>query len=376
MDFELNAEQGMLRDTVRDALTKTYDIETLRAVTDTERGWDPTVWKSLADIGILALTIDDADGGMGAGPVELGAVLGEIGRSLAPEPYLYGVVVPAALLADTDESPLRTELLEGLAGGDLLMAFANTEENDRWPSTAVTTAAAGSGDAVTLTGTKTEVLAGDSADRLIVSARDDAGTIGLYAVEAGAAGVMRTPFRTHDRRRGAQIALASAPATRLASGDRAGEALRRVDILTQTALCAEAVGAMERALELTVEYLKTRKQFGVTLATFEALTHRAADMYVLLELARSLSSYATGTLAEGTADEIVASRAKLQICRSARQIGQEAIQMHGGIGMTAEYPVGHYVSRLTAIGHTLGDADAHLSRLANSITDWDMVSIG
>ena len=329
----------------------------------------PTSVRGLAivlSIGILALTIDDADGGMGAGPVELGAVLGEIGRSLAPEPYLYGFVVPAALLADTDESPLRTELLEGLAGGDLLMAFANTEENDRWPSTAVTTAAAGSGDAVTLTGTKTEVLAGDSADRLIVSARDDAGTIGLYAVEAGAAGVMRTPFRTHDRRRGAQIVLASAPATRLASGDRAGEALRRVDILTQTALCAEAVGAMERALELTVEYLKTRKQFGVTLATFE-------DMYVLLELARSLSSYATGTLAEGTADEIVASRAKLQICRSARQIGQEAIQMHGGIGMTAEYSIGSYTSRLTALDHLFGDGNHHLGLLAAGVSGYDEV---
>lgn len=375
MDFELNDEQVMLRDTVREVLAKTYDIETLRKVTDTERGWDPKVWKSLADIGILGLTVDEADGGMGAGPVELGAVLGEIGRSLAPEPYLNGVVVPAALVSATAEGDTRADLLGGLVSGELLMAFAHTEETDRWPVAGVTTTVSGSGDAAKITGTKTEVLAADSADKLVVSARDESGAVGLYLVDADADGVTRTPFRTHDRRRGAQVGFAAAPATRLGSGD-ASDALRQADVLTQTALCAEAVGAMERALELTVEYLKTRKQFGVTLSTFEALTHRAADMYVLLELARSLSAYATGTLADGVIDEVVASRAKLQICRSGRQIGQEAIQMHGGIGMTAEYPVGHYVSRLTAISHTLGDAEAHLSHLANSVTGWDMVSIG
>ncbi|MFT4200594.1 acyl-CoA dehydrogenase family protein [Gordonia sp. (in: high G+C Gram-positive bacteria)] len=371
MDFELNDEQVMLRDTVRDVLTKTYDVETLRTVTDTERGWDPKVWKSLADIGILGLTIDEADGGMGAGPVELGAVMGEIGRSLAPEPYLNGVVVPAALISDAGDGDTRSELLGGLASGDLLMAFAHTEEGDRWPTAAVTTTVTGG----KVTGVKTPVLAGDSAAKLVVSARDDAGAIGLYLVDADSDGVKRTPFRTHDRRRGAQIEFDGATATKLGGGD-AADVITRVDVITQTALCAEAVGAMERALMLTVEYLKTRKQFGVTLSTFEALTHRAADMYVLLELASSLSAFATGTLADGTVDQTVASRAKLQVCRSARQIGQEAIQMHGGIGMTAEYPVGHYVSRLTAIAHTLGDAQTHLSRLADSITEWDMVSIG
>ncbi len=375
MDFELNDEQAMLRDTVREMLTKAYDIETLRAVTDTERGWDPKVWQGLADMGILGLTIDEADGGMGAGPVELGAVLGEIGRSLAPEPYLHAVALPAVLVSATAGGAVREELLGGLASGELLMAFAHAEEGDRWPTAAVATSAAGSGDTATLTGTKTPVLAGEGADKFVVSARDDSGAIGLYLVDADADGTTRIPFRTHDRRRGAQVTFASTPAQRLTAGD-AAEAIRRTEVTAQTALCAEAVGAMERALELTVEYLKTRKQFGVTLSTFEALTHRAADMYVLLELARSLSAYATGTLAEGAVDAIVASRAKLQICRSAREIGQEAIQMHGGIGMTAEYPVGHYVSRLTAISHTLGDMQSHLSHLAKSITEWDMVSLG
>ncbi|MFT3898959.1 MAG: acyl-CoA dehydrogenase family protein [Gordonia sp. (in: high G+C Gram-positive bacteria)] len=371
MDFELNDEQVMLRDTVREVLTKAYDVESLRKTTDTERGWDPKVWQSLADIGILGLTIDEADGGMGAGPVELAAVMGEIGRSLAPEPYLNGVVVPAALISAAADGDARSELLGGLASGDLIMAFAHTEEGDRWPAAKVEATATGG----KLTGVKTQVLAGDAAHRLVVSARDESGTVGLYLVDADADGVTRTPFRTHDRRRGAQIAFDGAAATPLGSGD-ADPAIGDVGVLAQTALCAEAVGAMQRALELTVEYLKTRKQFGVTLATFQTLTQRAADMYVLLELASSMSAYATGMLADGVIDETVASRAKLQVCRSARQIGQEAIQMHGGIGMTAEYPVGHYVSRLTAIGHTLGDAETHLSRLANSITEYDMVSIG
>ena len=133
---------------------------------------------------------------------------------------------------------------------------------------------------------------------------------------------------------------------------------------------------MERSLELTVEYLKSRRQFGVPLATFQALTHRAADMYVQLELARSLDLYAISALADGIADPTIASRAKLQTCRSARHIGQEAIQMHGGIGMTAEYPIAHYVSRLTAISHTLGDADAHVAKLAKDLGSYDMIKVG
>ena len=172
MDFELSEEQVMLRDTTRDVLTKTYDVETVRKVTDSELGWNRDVWNSLAEIGILGLTIDEEDGGMGAGPVELSAVLGEIGRTLAPEPYLNGVVVPAALISDTADGPVRAELLGGLASGELLAAFAHTEAGDRWPYAAVATTASGDGEEVTLTGTKTEVLAGDSADKLVVSARN------------------------------------------------------------------------------------------------------------------------------------------------------------------------------------------------------------
>ncbi|GAB17576.1 putative acyl-CoA dehydrogenase [Gordonia effusa NBRC 100432] len=370
MDFELTEEQQMLREAVRDLLTKAYDVESVRKVTDTELGWSPDVWKQLAEMGILGLTIDEENGGAGAGPIEASIVLGELGRSLAPEPYLDAVVLPASILSATGDAA-AAELLQGLASGELLIALAHNEPGDRWPSAAVATTATGDGDSITLTGTKAPVLHGDCANKFIVSARSG-DAIGLYLVDAEATGLSRSNFRTHDRRRGAQVTFDNTPAVKLA-GD-AASILADAEITTQTALCAEAVGAMEKSLALTVEYLKTRKQFGVTLSTFEALTHRAADMYVLLELASSLSLYATARLAEGSSDAITASRAKLQICRSARTIGQEAIQMHGGIGMTAEYPVGHYVSRLTAISHTLGGADEHLAKLTQSVRDWDMVS--
>lgn len=369
MDFELSEEQTMLRDTVRDLLTKTYDVEKLREVTDTDLGWSRTVWKQLADIGILGLTFAEADGGADAGPIEFSSVMTEFGRALAPEPYLDAVLVPGALITATADDATRSELLGGLAAGDLLIAFAHQEAGDRWPHAAIATTAAG--DAVS--GTKTLVGHGDCADKFIVSAR--AGDeIGLYLVDADAEGVAVTKYRTHDRRRGAQVTFTNAAAQRLGAGD-ARAAIAQAELTIQTAQCAEALGAMERALALTVDYLKTRKQFGVTLATFQTLIQRAADMYVSLELARSMSLYLTTALADGIADEVIASRAKLQISRSGRHIGQESIQMHGGIGMTAEYPVGHYVSRLTAIAHTLGDADAHLASLAGGVNDYDLVEL-
>lgn len=372
MDFELSGEQIMLRDTVRDVLAKTYDIETLRAVTDTPLGWSRDVWKSLADIGLLGLMFDEAHGGFGAGIEELSAVMGEFGASLAPEPFLDSVVVPGLLIERSGAgTSIKEEVLGALASGERLAAFAHLEQGDRWPSyAAATTVRDGK-----ISGTKPLVPHGDCADVLVVSARDADGAVGLYLVAADAPGVVRTAYRTHDRRRGAQITFSDAPGIRL--GDAAAHTvIDDVALIEQSALCAEAVGAMTKSLGLTTEYLKSRKQFGVPLATFQALTHRAADMYVALELASSMSLYLAAALNDGSADTITGSRAKLQICRSGRLIGQEAVQMHGGIGVTAEYPVAHYVSRLTAIAHTLGDADAHLTELSSHLSDWDMVTVG
>ena len=209
MDFELSEEQGMLRDTVREVLTKTYDVETLRKVTDTDLGWSEKVWKSLAEIGILGLTFPENEGGMDAGPVEFTSVMTELGRALAPEPYLDSVLVPGSLLGLADDAT-RTELRTALASGELLMAFAHTEPGDRWPEARVETTASADG---VLNGTKSLVGHGDCAAKLIVSARDDNG-VGLYLVDADAEGVTRTPYRTHSSSSTTSRPRGWAPATR------------------------------------------------------------------------------------------------------------------------------------------------------------------
>ncbi|KAF0965627.1 acyl-CoA dehydrogenase family protein [Rhodococcus sp. T7] len=368
MDFELTDEQKLLRDTTRELLGRSYDAEKRNAVTDTEQGWSPQVWKQLAEVGLLGLSFDEEDGGMGAGPVEVASVMTEIGRRLAPEPVLDAVLVPGGLIAAAGSAEQRRRILPDVSEGNLLLAFADREPGVRWPSGRVSTTATKDGDAWTLTGTKNPVPHGGSANTLVVSAALPDGGVGLFLVDGDATGLTRTAYATHDGLRAAQVELSGTPAEPLGEGGDASSAIEGAHIRAQAALCAEAVGAMEEALRLTTEYLKTRKQFGVPIAKFQTLTHRAADMYVLLELARSMSLYATMSLADGTVDPVVASRAKLQIGRSARTIGQEAIQMHGGIGMTAEYPVGHYVSRLTAIEHTLGGSDDHLRVLAAATT--------
>jgi alkylation response protein AidB-like acyl-CoA dehydrogenase len=235
------------------------------------------------------------------------------------------------------------------------------------------TTAVQQGDSWVLSGRKNPVLAGDCADTLVVSAGLPNGGIGLFLVDGEA--VSRHPYRTFDGQRGAQIELDQTPGEPLGDAVDASAAIRNAVVRIQSALCAEAVGAMEEALRLTTDYLKTRKQFGVTLNTFQTLTQRAADMYVSLELARSMNLYAAMSIADGNLDPVVAARAKLQIGRSGRHIGQEAIQLHGGIGMTAEYPLGHYAARLTAIEHTLGSSQDQLQLLVDQVGDYDIVTL-
>lgn len=375
MHFEFDDEQKMLRDTVRDLLAKTYgEPEARRRVVAGEPGYSPEVWRQLAETGILGLTFAEEDGGAGAGPEELMAVMVEIGRVLAPEPLLDAVVVPGGLVGALGSAEQRARLLPEVAEGRRLLALAHAEPGVRWPSPALTTTATPAGGGWTLCGTKNPVLRGDGAQTLVVSAIRPDGTTGLFLVEADADGVTRTGYRTHDGLRGAQVTLEDAAAEELGSGD-ASAAIAEATVRAQAGLGAEAVGAMEESLRLTSEYLKQRKQFGVPLAKFQTLTQRAADMFVSLQLAQSMNLYATMTLADGVVDPIVASRTKLQIGTAARHIGQEAVQLHGGIGVTAEYPVGHYLSRLTAIEHTLGGRAEHLKVLADTVTDHEMVEV-
>ncbi|MFC9893971.1 acyl-CoA dehydrogenase family protein [Nocardia sp. NPDC127579] len=368
MDFELTDEQVMLRDTVRDLLAKAYTPETRLEVTDTELGWSREVWRQLAELGVLGLSFSEDDGGMGAGPVETMVVLEEIGRRLAPEPLLDAVLVPGGLVAALGSAEQRQRILPEVAGGGRLLAFAHGEPGVRWPSAEVSTTAVAQGDSYAVTGTKNPVGHGDCADEFVVSATLPDGGLGLFLVAADASGVSRTPYRTVDGQRGAQVEFAAAPAELLGSGT---EAVAQAIVRAQALLCAESIGAMDEALRLTTDYLKTRKQFGVTLSKFQTLTQRAANMYVSLELARSMSLYANAALVDGDADPIIASRARLQVGRAARHVGQEAIQMHGGIGVTAEYPVSHYVARLTAIERTLGGSLEHLQVLSAQVGAYD-----
>ncbi|MFI9509326.1 acyl-CoA dehydrogenase family protein [Nocardia sp. NPDC052566] len=391
MDFELTDEQVMLRDTVRDLLARNYDPETRLKVTDTDLGWSREVWRQLAELGVLGLSFAEEDGGVGAGPVETMVVLEEVGRRLAPEPILDAVLLPGELIARAGSAEQRQRILSEVAAGGKLLAFAHAEPGIRWPSTELATqavavsdsAAAGQaassgpdaatgGDSYTLTGVKNPVPHGDCADELVVSALLPSGAIGLFLVAPDANGVTRKPYRTLDGQRGAQLEFASAPAELLGDGAAAAETVAAAIGYAQASLCAESIGAMEEALRLTAEYLKTRKQFGVTLSKFQTLTQRAANMYTSLELARSMSLYATAAMADGANDPVIASRARLQVGRAARHVGQEAIQMHGGIGVTAEYPVGHYVARLTAIERTLGGGLEHLRLLSDRVGEYEL----
>lgn len=368
MDFQLSDEQALLRDTTRDVLSQTYDPESRLQIVATDLGWSREVWNQLAEIGILGLGFDEDAGGQ----IEIQVVLTEIGRRLTPEPVVHAALGPGALIADLGNPEQRT-LLDEVAAGERLLAFAHSEPGMRLPTATVTTSAAHKGDSWVLSGQKNPVLAGDCADTLVVSAVLPDGGTGLFLVDAAA--VRRQPYRTFDGQRGAQIDFDEVAAEPLGEAVDSSAAIGHTLVRISSALCAEALGAMEESLRLTTEYLTARKQFGVTLSKFQTLTQRAADMYVSLELARSMALYAAMSIADGDLDPMIAARAKLQVGRSGRHISQEAIQLHGGIGVTAEYPVGHYAARLTAIEHTLGSSQDQLHLLVEQLADYEVVTV-
>ncbi len=380
MNFDHDEEQEALRDSVRGLLGKAYgDFEQRRTAVAAEPGYDEKTWRRLAELGVLGLPFAEEHGGMGAGPVEVALVAEELGRVLAPEPFLAAVVLAGGLVADAGSGAQRTDVLGKLAEGELVPALAHLEPGGRWSTTATAVTATESGDGWTLDGVKEPVPHGASADLLVVSAALPPGGTGrgtgLFLVDPSVEGVTRDGYATHDGSRAARIAFTSAAAIPLGEGGDATGAIAAALDRTRIAACHEALGAMSFALDATTSYLTSRKQFGVTLNKFQSLTFRAADMYVSLELARSLTLWATLVLDAGRAADVseAATRASLQVSRAGRHIGQEAIQLHGGIGMTAEYAVGHYTSHLTALEHWLGDGRLHLAALADRIDDHEDV---
>jgi alkylation response protein AidB-like acyl-CoA dehydrogenase len=373
VDFSYDDEQTALREAVSGLLARAYGGDQRREVTASEPGFDEKTWARLAEMGVLGLPFAEEDGGSGAGPVEVAIVAEEIGKVLAPEPFVEAVVLAGGLVAAVGTAEQRTAVFGPLAEGGSLLAFAHAEPGTRWGPAASAVQATRDGGAWRLSGVKEPVPNGARADVLVVSAVSGGKTL-LFLVQGDAEGLTRSGYRTHDSGRAAKVAFANTPAELLGSddGDRTAD-VERAQAAGRIGYANEAVGAMETALAMTSEYLKTRKQFGVTLNKFQALTFRAADMYVSLELARSTALWAV--LVQDAGGDVVqaADRARLQTSRAGRHIGKEAIQLHGGIGMTAEYKVGHYTSRLTAIDHLLGDGDWALARLAEGVGGYETV---
>lgn len=341
MDFELDDEQAALRDAVR-GLLKGYDPATnsehRRTVTATDPGYDEALWGRLAEMGLLGLPFAEADGGMGAGPIEVSLVAEEIGRVLAPEPYVAVVALAGGVVAALGSDEQRAEILGGLSSGERLLAFASGEVAE-------------------------PVIQGARADTIVWEVGGE-----VFLVDRPAD---VTAYRTHEGGRAARLEFDRSAATPLGAGGDVREALASVMARARIAACHEALGAMDTALRLTTSYLTTRQQFGVTLNRFQNLTFRAADMYTDLELTRSIVTWATLVAADGDADALVdaSARAKLQTVRAARRIGQEAIQLHGGIGVTDEFSIGHFTSRLTALSHWLGDGREQVAVLSGGLSD-------
>jgi alkylation response protein AidB-like acyl-CoA dehydrogenase len=354
MDFDPTDEQRMLAETLNSLLDKRYDPSSRLKLLDSELGWSRELWQQYAQLGLLGLTFDEQYDGAGMGAAELATVMESFGRSLVLEPFFATVVLGGTLVSLAGTPEQKAAILPRVAAGELLLAFGYAEPGTRWSQTDIAATAVRSGDGWTVSGEKIAVLGADSADTLIVSAVTPDG-IGLFLVDA--ADVSVDSYAMQDGQRGGDVRLADAPAQLLGTSANAIDHISTVIDIATAALCAEAVGVCERMLWMTVDYLKTRVQFGRPIAVFQALQFRAADMYVALEQARSMALLARLSLDDDdpAARQRTVRAAKIQVDLSSRQIGQEAIQLHGGIGMTMEYPVGHYFKRSAVIGKTFAD---------------------
>jgi len=373
MDFDLSDEQRLLSDNVARLMKERCGFESRKAYQASPLGFSEELWRQYAELGLLGAPFAESDGGYGGGAVETMLVEEAFGRALALEPYLATVVLSGGVLRHGASREQREALIPAIAAGELRISLAHAERAAGWDLFDVATSAHRDGASFVLNGEKGLVLHGDSAQKLIVLARTTGGRrersgLGLFLVDPASKGVARRGYPTQDGMRAAEVTLAD---VRVALEDVIGDPEGGADVVERAvedaiaALCAEAIGAMSEALEITTEYLKTRKQFGVAIGSFQALQHRASDMVVALEQARSMAMFATMSTGEANAGERAKamSAAKAQIGRSAKFIGQQATQLHGGIAMTYEYKLGHLFKRLTMIDMSYGDADFHLKRL-------------
>jgi alkylation response protein AidB-like acyl-CoA dehydrogenase len=372
MDFDFSDDQVSLRDAVARWVDKGFSFERRHQIAKAG-GTTREVYGELAGLGLTALTLPEAHGGMGFGPVEAMVVMEELGRGLVNAPLAQGALMAPALLQAAPEA-LQAEWLPRIADASALVVLAHQERGARFHLDRVSTRAAAQADgSYRVSGVKSIVPAGDEADAFIVPANvggadDDDTGIALFLVERGAAGVTLRGYPTQDGARAAELTLADAPAA-LITQDGLATLQSGMDVGI-AALCAESVGVMDKLVAITVAYMNTRKQFGQTLASFQALRHRIADVKMQLELARSMSYYATLRLQDPAPRRRQAiAQAKVQIGNSARFVGQQCIQLHGGIGVTDEYIASHYFKRLTMIEMQFGDTLHHLGEVSERMQE-------
>jgi alkylation response protein AidB-like acyl-CoA dehydrogenase len=355
MNFDYNEEQQLLADSVRRFLAKDYDFERRRQIVASEEGWSPKAWSTFAELGLTGLVFPAEHGGFGGGAVDLMGVMDAFGEALVVEPYLATLMGGLAVA----RSPLAQSILPAVIEGKLKLAFAHAEKGARYDLRAVRTRAHKAGEGWVVEGEKAGVIGAPMADRLVVSAAAPDG-IGLFLADNPAA----RSYRTMDAMRAADPVFRGAKAERLDGGMDQIEAL--TDFATAL-ICAEAVGAMKFACDTTLDYLKTRKQFGVPIGTFQALQHRMVDMFIAQEQARSMACLACSKFDQSTDAKERAravSAAKIRIADSARHVSQESVQLHGGMGMSEELKISHTFRRLSVIAGQFGDADHHLARFA------------
>lgn len=373
MDFDYSEEQTLFSDSLRKLLEDTYSDTERRKVLAQEDGFhSETLWQSYAELGLLGLTFPEEMGGFGGSAIDVMVAEIEFGRFLSLEPYLASVILGGGALRLGGTAEQQSRLIEPMIAGELKLACAFGEPQSRYDAFDVETRAEKSGSGFTLSGRKAVALGADCADRLIVSARSAGGPadkdgLCLFIVDAKAAGVSVNPYRLSDGRGAAEVTLENVQADAddlLGEAENAWPLIDHVIDLGTAALCAEAIGAMEKANELTLEYLKTRQQFGRPIGKFQVLQHRMVDMTIEKEQAESLALLAC--MDADKADPAVRNRAvsaaKVEVGTAARFISEAAVQMHGGIGVTDEYVLGEYVKRLAVVQATFGDVDHHLQR--------------
>ncbi len=377
MDFDYTEEQRLLRDSVDRLLADRYAFDKRRGYLAEPEGWSRALWAQYAELGLLGLPFAEAHGGFGGGGIELMLVMEAFGRALVLEPYLATVVLAGTALRLAGSEAQQSALVPRVAEGELLLAFAHSERQARYDLSDVLTTAMPRAGGWVIDGAKSVVPHGDSAAMLIVSARtagerNDTAGITLFLVDGAAHGVARRAYTMRDGTRAAEISLSG---VELGSDAVLGEVgggfpvIERVVEAGIAATAAEAVGTMETMQALTLEYLKTRQQFGRPIGQNQALQHRATEMFVSLEQARSMAMLAAMMVDEPNAAERAhnIAMAKVGVGQAARFVSQNAVQLHGGIGMTEEYAVGHYFRRCMVIEHSFGDTAHHLSRLADEV---------